>query len=45
MHFRMEAEKIKMGKGTHWRYYNRVKSLLTGPLPDFEQILIDNTGN
>ncbi|KAL7732346.1 hypothetical protein ACLKA6_004331 [Drosophila palustris] len=40
---RTEAEKIKMGKGTHWRYYNRVRALLTGPLPDFEEILIDNT--
>ncbi|KAM8708955.1 hypothetical protein ACLKA7_015857 [Drosophila subpalustris] len=40
---RTEADKIKMGKGTHWRYYNRVKALLTGPLPDFEEILIDNT--
>ncbi|XP_034481601.1 uncharacterized protein LOC117787240 [Drosophila innubila] len=42
---RTEAEKIKLGKRTNWRYYKRVKSLLTEPLPsssDFEEILIDS---
>lgn len=44
--YRLEEEKIKTGGTTNWRYFNRVKSLLTkSPSVHFEEILFDNTGN
>lgn len=43
---RLEEEKIKTGNPTNWRYFNRLKSLLTEtPSVHFEEILFDNTGN
>lgn len=43
---RLEEEKIKNGSATNWRYFNRLKSLLTEtPSVHFEEILFDNTGN
>lgn len=44
--YRLEEQKIKTGGTTNWRYFNRVKSLLTeSPSVHFEEILFDNTGN
>ncbi|EDV97526.1 uncharacterized protein LOC6558362 isoform X2 [Drosophila grimshawi] len=42
--YRLEAQKIKSGTATNWRYFKRVQLLLIGtPSVDFEEIIFENT--